>query len=147
MPAFSSTSLSMRSTEEQLADFPQVRASVLNYGVPSFSGRRGSDFNKDELEREIREVLHVFEPRLKRNSIKVKVSIGDKTGLRIVIDGVLLLSPVPERLRLSTAIDLDNGNHVVDGVDGLRSTKHPCLSWHKRHTHRLCIGLWIQYNR
>ncbi|MEM9496443.1 MAG: type VI secretion system baseplate subunit TssE [Pseudomonadota bacterium] len=101
--------LTMTSTAEQLEDFPQVRASVLNFGVPSFSGRRGSDFDKDDLEREIRNVLHVFEPRLKKSTVKVKVEINDKTGMRIIIDGILLLSPVPERLRLSTAIDLDNG--------------------------------------
>ncbi len=99
----------VKSTEEQLQDFPNVRDSVLNYGVPSFSGRRGSDFDKHALEREIRDVLHVFEPRLKRGTVKVKVRVDPKTGMRIDIDGVLLLSPVPERLRLSTAIDLDNG--------------------------------------
>lgn len=98
-----------QTTEQQLEDFPQVRTSVLNYGVPSFSGRRGSDFNKDDLERELRHVLNTYEPRLKRNTVRVKVSIGEKTGMRIDIDGVLLLSPVPERLKLSTAIDLDNG--------------------------------------
>ncbi len=98
-----------QTTEQQLSDFPQVRTSVLNYGVPSFSGRRGSDFNKDDLERELRHVLNTYEPRLKRNTVRVKVSIGEKTGMRIDIDGVLLLSPVPERLKLSTAIDLDNG--------------------------------------
>lgn len=99
----------IQTTAQELADFPEVRSSVINFGVPSFSGRKGSDFNKDELERDLRHVLHIFEPRLKRNTVKVKVSIGEKTGLRIDIDGVLLLSPVPERLRLSTAINLDNG--------------------------------------
>lgn len=96
-------------TARELADFPEVRSSVINYGVPSFSGRKGSDFDKEELERDLRHVLHVFEPRLKRNSIKVEVIFSEKTGMRIDIDGVLLLSPVPERLRLSTTIDLDNG--------------------------------------
>ena len=101
--------LKTQSPATQLEDFPQVRASVLNYGVPSFSGRRGSDFDREALERQIRDVLHLFEPRLKRNTVRVKVKIDDKIGMRIDIDGMLLLSPVPERLRLSTSIDLDNG--------------------------------------
>lgn len=101
--------LRIETTAHELKDFPEVRNSVINYGVPSFSGRKGTDFNKEELERDLRHVLQIYEPRLKRNSIKVKVSIGEKTGMQINIDGVLLLSPVPERLRLSTAIDLDNG--------------------------------------
>ncbi|PWJ16559.1 type VI secretion system baseplate subunit TssE [Jannaschia seohaensis] len=94
---------------EMLADYPNVRSSVVNYGVPSFSGRSGSDFDKDGLAAEIKKVLAIYEPRLKRDSIRVKVQTGDKTGLRIDIDGILMLSPVPERLRLSTTIDLDSG--------------------------------------
>ena len=101
------------SPASMLRDFPEVRSSVINYGVPSFSGRASSDFDKDALEREIRQVLHVYEPRLKKDSVKVRVRTGDKTGLRIDIDGVLLLSPVPERLRLSTSIDLDNGQAMT----------------------------------
>jgi type VI secretion system protein ImpF len=92
-----------------LAGFPEVRRSVVNYGVPAFAGRSGRDFDRDELARELREILAVFEPRLKRDTIRVKVATGDRAGLRIDIDAVLMLSPVPERLRLSTSIDLDSG--------------------------------------
>lgn len=95
--------------DDLLADFPEVRRSVLNYGVPSFSGRKSSDFDREALGRELREVLQNFEPRLKPGSIKVQVSFADKVGLRVDIDAVLLLSPVPERLRLSTTIDMENG--------------------------------------
>ncbi len=95
--------------EDLIADFPQARLSVLNYGVPAFSGRRAADFDLDALARELREVVAVFEPRLKRDTIRVKVGTGDKLGMRIQIEGTLLLSPVPERLRLSTTIDLDSG--------------------------------------
>ncbi|WP_348524744.1 type VI secretion system baseplate subunit TssE [Paracoccus marinaquae] len=99
--------------EDLLRDYPEVRRSVVNYGVPSFSGRHGSDFDPDALSRELVEVLRIFEPRLRRDTIKVKVSTSDKTGLRIEIDALLMLSPVPERLRLSTMIDLDNGRAVT----------------------------------
>ena len=92
-----------------LADFPHVRRSVINYGVPSFAGRSGSDFDKTALARELREVLTVFEPRLKSNTIKVKIDLSEKTGMRIIVDAMLMLSPTPERLKLSTTIDLDNG--------------------------------------
>ncbi len=43
------------------------------------------------------------------DTIRVKVAQGDRTGMRIEVDAMLMLSPVPERLRLSTMIDLDNG--------------------------------------
>lgn len=97
------------SPAELLRDYPEVRRSVLNYGVPAFSGRRGSDFDPEALARELKEVLTIFEPRLKRETIRVHVTTGEKTGLRIQIDALLMLSPVPERLRLSTTVDLDSG--------------------------------------
>ncbi len=95
--------------EELIANFPHVRRSVINYGVPSFSGRSITDFDLAALARELREVIAVFEPRLKRDSIRVKVAPGDRAGMKIEVDAMLMLSPVPERLRLSTMVDLDNG--------------------------------------
>ncbi|UYV37345.1 type VI secretion system baseplate subunit TssE [Rhodobacteraceae bacterium D3-12] len=101
--------LTYSSPEERLEDFPEVRTSVLNFGVPAFSGRKGNDFNKELLARELRQVLICFEPRLKKETVKVEIKIEEKQGMRIEIDGVLMLSPVPERLRLSTMINLESG--------------------------------------
>jgi len=95
--------------QDIIADFPNARRSVLNYGVPSFSGRSITDFDLPALAKELREVIAVFEPRLKRETIRVKVAQGERTGMKIEVDAMLMLSPVPERLRLSTMIDLDNG--------------------------------------
>jgi len=93
-----------------LDDFPEVRRSVINYGVPSFSGRSSRDFDREGLAREIRAVLANFEPRLKESDTKVNVTLGDKTmGLKIEIDAVLIMTPTPERMRLRTTINLDNG--------------------------------------
>lgn len=95
---------------QDLADFPEVRRSVVNYGVPSFSGRSSRDFDKETLAREIRAVLNTFEPRLKEGATKVEVTLGDKSGgLKIEIDAVLIANPTPERLRLRTTVNLDNG--------------------------------------
>ncbi len=101
-----------------LDEFPQVRRSVLNYGVPAFSGRRARDFDPESLARELREVVARFEPRLRRDTIRIKVDAGDKAGLKITIEGLLLLSPVPERLRLATLVDLDNGRAATLIEDG-----------------------------
>jgi type VI secretion system protein ImpF len=93
-----------------LGDFPEVRRSVVNYGVPSFSGRSSRDFDREALAREIRAVLATFEPRLKDSATKVTVTLGDKTaGLKIEVDAVLIMTPTPERLRLRTTVNLDNG--------------------------------------
>lgn len=93
-----------------LDDFPEVRRSVVNYGVPAFAGRSSRDFDREALAREIRAVLAAFEPRLKPSATKVTVTTGSKmVGLAIEIDALLIMSPAPERLRLRTMIDLDNG--------------------------------------
>jgi type VI secretion system protein ImpF len=92
-----------------LAGFPEVRRSVVNYGVPSFSGRSSRDFDRETLAREIRSVLATFEPRLKESATKVTVNLGDKSGLKIEIDAVLIMTPTPERMLLRTTINLDNG--------------------------------------
>jgi type VI secretion system protein ImpF len=103
--------------EDLMSTFPHVRRSVLNYGVPSFSGRSARDFDLAALSRELREVIAVFEPRLKRDTIRVKVTHGDFTGMKIEVEATLMLSPVPERLRLSTTIDLDNGRAATSLED------------------------------
>lgn len=93
----------------KLADYPEVRRSVINYGVPSFSGRSSRDFDRENLAREIRAVLTAFEPRLKEGAT-VTVTLGDHSiGLKIEIDAVLIMTPTPERMRLRTTINLDNG--------------------------------------
>ena len=92
-----------------LADYPEVRRSVVNFGVPPFAGRSTRDFDRDALAREIRAVLATFEPRLKEGATRVAVSLSEKSGIAIEIDGLLVMSPAPERLRLRTLVDLETG--------------------------------------
>jgi type VI secretion system protein ImpF len=92
-----------------LADYPEVRRSVVNYGVPPFAGRSSRDFDREGLARELKAVLAAFEPRLRESATRVTVSTSEKTGLAIEIDGLLIMSPAPERLRLRTLVDLETG--------------------------------------
>ena len=103
----------------ELADFPLVRRSVVNYGVPSFSGRSSRDFDRDTLAKEIRTILATYEPRLKDGATKVTVMLGDKNvGLKIDIDAVLIMTPTPERMRFRTVVNLDNGMARTEIADG-----------------------------
>ncbi len=104
-------------TPPSLDGFEHVRRSVVNFGVPSFSGRSVRDFDKDALSREIKDIIGVFEPRLRKSSINVIIKTDEKTGLRIDIDALLIMSPAPERMRLRTMIDLDNGRAVTSAED------------------------------
>jgi type VI secretion system protein ImpF len=92
-----------------LADFPEVWRSVVNFGVPPFAGHSTRDFDRDALAREIRAVLAAFEPRLKDSATRVTVNLSEKSGVAIEIEGLLIMSPAPERLRLRTLVDLETG--------------------------------------
>ncbi len=93
----------------ELEDFPHIRRSVINFGVPAFSGKTAGGADRRGLEKEIKEVVATFEPRLRRDSIKVNVRSDPKEGLKIDIDAVLIMTPTPERLKFRTSIDLENG--------------------------------------
>ncbi len=109
--------LSHEDPADILSEFPEVRRSVLNYGVPAFSGRRAADIDVEALARELKDVVANFEPRFRRDSLKIIIDATGKLGMTVSIDGVLMLSPVPERMRLSTTIDLDNGLARTEIVD------------------------------
>lgn len=110
--------LSREDPADIVSDFPEVRRSVLNYGVPAFSGRRAADIDADALARELREVIATFEPRFRREGMKITVDTADKRGMRVSIDAILMLSPVPERMRFATTIDLDSGRAATTIEDG-----------------------------
>jgi len=102
-----------------LTDFPEVRRSVANYGVPAFAGHSSRDYDREALARELKAVLAVFEPRLKPSATRVTVSTSDRAvGLTIEIDGLLIMAPAPERLRLRTMVDLDTGRARTTLRDG-----------------------------
>jgi type VI secretion system protein ImpF len=89
-----------------LAAYPEVASSVLNYGVRSMTGQGGGGIVRSHFEHAIQESLTTFEPRLMRG-VKVKllpVSSSDTT-LVFIIEADLWAQPVPLRLRLRTEID------------------------------------------
>lgn len=109
----------MRPGPPDLEDFPEVRRSVVNYGVPPFAGHSSRDFDREELAKELKAVLAAFEPRLKESATRITVSTSDKAaGLAIEIDGLLMMAPAPERLRLRTMVDLDTGRARTTLRDG-----------------------------
>ena len=90
---------------EDLDDYPEVRKSVLNYGVPDLAGKTVSATEVGDLEREIRQAILNFEPRILADSLSVRVSINrDRMSTKtmsFVIEGQLMgaaiaTQPLPE---------------------------------------------------
>ena len=103
-------------TTQDLSDYPQVKKSVLNYGLPDLSGTTASNVDSTTLERMLRQAIINFEPRILANSLKVRVSNRDKhNNIIFEIEGELWSQPTPERLYLKTILDLELGNVEVKG--------------------------------
>ncbi len=53
-----------------LEKYPEVQSSVLNFGLPDMSGHTSANVDIRSMENSIRTVIHQFEPRIIRNSLK-----------------------------------------------------------------------------
>ena len=104
---------------EEVESWPQVRNSVLNYGLPPLSGVAASGLDLVQLERSLRQAIIDFEPRMLPDSISVKAlldrqSLDHHNVLSLQIEGLLWAQPVPVELLLRTQLDLESGQSRVD---------------------------------
>ena len=98
-------------TTQDLSDYPQVKQSVLNFGIPDLTGMTASNVDSTTLERMLRQRILDFEPRILPQSLKVRVIDKDEHNAIIFeIEGELWSQPMPERLYLKTILDLELGN-------------------------------------
>ena len=103
----------------RLDDFPAVARSVLNYGIPELSGTLLSNINATMLERSIRSAIIDFEPRIRRQSLKVRVIAEDdasaRNALTFEIEAEAWGYPGPLHFLLKTEMDLEHGHvSIVD---------------------------------
>lgn len=98
---------------EDLEDYPNVRSSVLNFGIPDMAGSLVSSADIVEVERALRQAILDFEPRILPKSLKVRVETEEErmttNAMVFHIDGELWGQPVPQRLYLKTELDLETG--------------------------------------
>ncbi|MEX0731308.1 MAG: type VI secretion system baseplate subunit TssE [Aquisalimonadaceae bacterium] len=102
-----------------LDDYPQVRGSVLNYGVPDLTGVSVADADIARLAEGIRLAIDCFEPRVRH--ITVTPIDGEGSGrnntVSFVIEGELWGQPLPEQLYLHTELDLEDATVTVRESD------------------------------
>ena len=104
---------------QDLDDYPLVALSVLNFGLPDLAGRTSSTVDAAVLEQSIRKVILDFEPRLVAQTLRVKLVIDDTrmnhNSMSFDIEAELWAQPLPLRLFLRTAVDLETGS--IDVID------------------------------
>jgi type VI secretion system protein ImpF len=100
-----------------LDDYPEVAQSVLNFGIPDLTGVALSGINSDVLQRQVREAILAFEPRLTANTLRVtaiaKSAQMDRQALMFNIESEMWAQPIPLNLYLKTEVDLETGNFKV----------------------------------
>ncbi|MDQ6619667.1 MAG: type VI secretion system baseplate subunit TssE [Pseudomonadota bacterium] len=105
-------------SEFDLTDFPAVRRSTLNYGVPVLSGQRIADVDWQDLEIAIRDAIVTFEPRVLPDTIQVRgvtttSSLDHHNMLSFEIRGQLWSLPYPLELLLRSNLDVESGQVVL----------------------------------
>lgn len=115
---FNTTALSAM---QDLTGYPDAERSTINYGVPDMAGKTTSSVDIPALERGLRAAIWEFEPRLIRNSVRVKLVVNEQrmshNAMCFSIEAELWSQPLPMRLYLRTELDLETGEvSVSDGV-------------------------------
>jgi type VI secretion system protein ImpF len=105
------------SSRQRTDDYPETMRSVINYGTPALAGSTSSGRDPASLEKQVREAILTFEPRLIRDSISVRAVLSDaemsSNSLRFEIEADLWAHPLPLHLYLQTEVDLDTGEFSV----------------------------------
>ena len=94
--------------------FPFARRSVINYGLPALSGQTASTVEIQDLERDLRQAILDFEPRILPQTLAVRAiveisALDHHNVIGIEIHGQLWAQPVPIELLIRTEIDLETG--------------------------------------
>lgn len=103
---------------------PLVGASVVNFGVPSFAGVQAASTNLPRLELALRDAIWNFEPRLLRQTVRVRAQRNDKLNNRALwfeVQAQLWAHPLPIELHLRTELDLESGHIAVKTEQESRS--------------------------
>jgi len=100
-------------------DLDALDVSLVNYGIPDFTGASmGTPSSREQLRQVVEQVIRKFEPRFK--SVRVKLlEHADETdrSLRLRIDALLYAEPAPEPVIFDSQLEPTSGNFAVKGVD------------------------------
>lgn len=115
--------LNTRRNAEIPTDGPQeINRSMLVFGLPDLSTlSMATAADRGKLTRQVAAAIAIFEPRL----AGVRVSLGEtsdpaRQDVRMRIEAMLRMDPVPEPISFDTVLELKSGNCRVSGGDDAR---------------------------
>jgi len=94
---------------EDLTPYPEVRASVLNYGVPDLAGKALTKQVVQGRAREIRDAIRIFEPRMdpRRVEVEALTSTERENAITYVIRGDVTAAVQAMPVEFKTDIEVD----------------------------------------
>lgn len=100
-------------------NYPELKSTVLNYGMPGFSGSTINSGQRAEIKNLLQQAIETFEPRIMKNTLRVSLVEDDEMAnshaLIFQIEGTMWGRPMPEALFLRTELDLEVGSvKVID---------------------------------
>lgn len=102
---------------DELGPNSAVASSILNFGFPDLSWRTLQDNGVAEIARELETALADFEPRLDRDSIKVRRDEAAEAGelkLRFLVRADLRLDPLNAPIEFAAEVELNSGKIKLD---------------------------------
>lgn len=103
--------------QDELQNHPDIKHSVLNFGIPDLTGKTVSGVDLGNIERILTKIINEFEPRIIDNTLTIKVladeSMLDHNAVTFEIEGELWAEPHPLHLHLKTEFELESGEISV----------------------------------
>jgi len=90
-----------------LEDYPDAFRSVINFGTRHLFGVMTPSMR--DLERQLTDALYTFEPRILRNSLRIRSRLEGNVVV-LDVDGELWANPLPEQLHIRTMLDIETGH-------------------------------------
>jgi type VI secretion system protein ImpF len=95
-----------------LSEFPQVRESILNYGIPEISNRTIDEHRVSDIADELRSALLQYEPRLRPEALIVTRDTlvdPDTLNIRFEVSGEMACDPADVAVEFVADIEIDTG--------------------------------------
>lgn len=113
----------LMSIDHSLDAYPEVRRSVLNFGLPPLSGQTASSVDPKVMEAKVKRAILDHEPRILADTLKVNAVVSDLqmdhyNQISFRISGQIWAQPVPLEMLLQTDVDLETGRVAIKELAG-----------------------------
>jgi len=100
----------------------EVNRSAYTYGLPDLSSlTMAATGDRNRLVRQILATINLFEPRLANvRLVMIETPDSAKKDVRLRVEAMLRMDPVPEPISFDTVIELKSGNCRLTGGDDAR---------------------------